>query len=570
MLPAEDPGGAQPPFRILVVDDSPADRRLARELLAESGSGPWILTMAEDLTRGVALASSEPFDAVLLDLGLPEAAGLETFRRMHAAAGLVPIVVLTGLGDRALALECVKQGAEEYLVKGQAGPEALARTLRYAVERARHRRRLLAAEARTRLLLENAKEAEARIRHLNRLLRTISEVNELIVMERDVARILSEVCRILVEKGEFAGARVYLVDEPGAVWRLAAAAGRPCPGAGLEPGPPSAEAGEALLRGERRVASCGSCPGSCLYFPLAVAGVSSGALAILRETREELADDVRELLDELARDVGFAIEVSRREEARRRAEEEVRRLNVDLEERVARRTAELETKTKEIESFSYSVSHDLRAPLRAIDGFSAELESALAGRLDDEERRLLSTVRASAKRMGRLIDDLLSFARTGRHAMNAAPVEVEPLVRSVLGELAVPEGSLRAEVRIGPLPDAFADPALLRQVWVNLLSNAVKFSAPREKPVIEIRGRVADGTAVFEVEDNGVGFDARYADQLFGVFKRLHGRDFDGTGIGLALVHSIVTRHGGTIRASSGPDGGATFAFTLPPGPGRE
>ncbi|MBK6404949.1 MAG: response regulator [Holophagales bacterium] len=152
-LPAGDQGGEPPPIRVLVVDDSPADRRLARELLEESESGSWVLTMAEDLTRGVALASGELFDAVLLDLGLPEATGLETFRRMYAAAGNVPIVVLTGLGDRALALECVRQGAEDYLVKGQAGPEALARTLRYAVERARHKRRLLAAEARTRLLL---------------------------------------------------------------------------------------------------------------------------------------------------------------------------------------------------------------------------------------------------------------------------------------------------------------------------------------------------------------------------------------------------------------------------------
>ena len=670
-LPAGDQGGEPPPIRVLVVDDSPADRRLARELLADSESGSWVLTMAEDLTRGVALAAGELFDAVLLDLGLPEATGLETFRRMYAAAGNAPIVVLTGLGDRELALECVRQGAEEYLVKGKAGPDALARTLRYAVERARHRQRLLAAEARTRLLLENANDAilfvattgrivganrraeafygydsrelldmdvsalgapgaqgngpafpdsaatdrgevweathlrkdgrpipvevssrlaasegegivllivrdvtsrhesEARIRHLNRLLRTISEVNELIVMERDVARVLPEACRILVEKGEFAGARVFLVDEPGAGWRLAAAAGQPCPESGPAPGPLSGAVGEALLRGERRFVSHASGLDSCLYLPLAIEGVSSGVLAILRETQAELADDVRELLDELARDVGFAIEVSRREEARCRAEEEVRRLNADLEERVIRRTAELETKTKEIESFSYSVSHDLRAPLRAIDGFSAELESALAGRLDDEERRLLSTVRANAKRMGRLIDDLLTFARTGRHALNAVFVEVEPLVRSVLGELAVPEGSPRAQVRIGPLPDAFADPALLRQVWVNLLSNAVKFSAPREKPAIDIRGRVEDGAAVFEIEDNGVGFDARYASRLFGVFQRLHGREFEGTGIGLALVHSIVTRHGGTIRASPGPQGGATFTFTLPPGPGR-
>jgi light-regulated signal transduction histidine kinase (bacteriophytochrome) len=289
-----------------------------------------------------------------------------------------------------------------------------------------------------------------------------------------------------------------------------------------------------------------------------------GALAILKRGPAELADDVRALLDELAGDVGFAIEVSQREEERRCAEEEVRRLNVDLEERVARRTAELEAKSKELESFSYSVSHDLRAPLRAIDGFSAELERALAGRVDDEERHLLSSVRANAKRMGQLIDDLLAFARAGRHALNVELVEAEPLVRAVLGELLVAEGQPRPDIRVGPLPDAFADPALIRQVWLNLLSNAVKFSATRECPVVEIRGRVEGGTAVYEIEDNGVGFDTRYADRLFGVFQRLHGREFEGTGIGLALVRSIVTRHGGTVRASSDPGGGATFTFSLP------
>lgn len=249
---------------------------------------------------------------------------------------------------------------------------------------------------------------------------------------------------------------------------------------------------------------------------------------------------------------------------RRRAEAEVRSFAAELERRVEQRTAELEMRRQESEAFAYSVSHDLRAPLRAIDGFSAELGRALEGRLGEEEGHLLETVRANVKRMELLIEDLLAFSRAVRQPLERQIVATAPLVEAVVRDVLASAKGTRAQVRLGPVPEAWADPALLRQVWENLLSNALKFSATREEPVVEVRGRVEGDAAVFEVADNGVGFDERYAGKLFGVFQRLHGREFEGTGIGLALVRSIVERHGGAVSASSKPHAGATFRFSLP------
>lgn len=256
--------------------------------------------------------------------------------------------------------------------------------------------------------------------------------------------------------------------------------------------------------------------------------------------------------------------------ARVRAEEEIRRLNAGLEERVERRTEELVAKTKELEGFAYSISHDLRAPLRAIDGFSRLVEEEHAAGLDEEGRRLLGVVRANARRMGQLIDDLLAFSRAGRHELRRSRVDVGALVSAVLEEVLPAEERPRSDVVVGDLPHALADPALLRQVFVNLLSNAVKFSATRPRRRLEVSGRRENGRASFTVEDNGVGFDMRYAGKLFGVFQRLHGREFEGTGVGLALAERIVSRHGGAIEAWSEVGRGARFTVSLPDEGGEE
>jgi signal transduction histidine kinase len=251
---------------------------------------------------------------------------------------------------------------------------------------------------------------------------------------------------------------------------------------------------------------------------------------------------------------------------RRRAEDNVRRLNADLERRVQERTAELATANTELEAFSYSVSHDLRAPLRHLDGFAQLLLKSAAGQLDDKSAHYVHTIANAALTMGALIDDLLAFSRTGRAEMRRQRVELSQLVKGVQEELASAEKDRRITWDIGLLPVVDADPALLRQVLVNLLSNALKFTRPRPEARVEVGTSASEsGETVIFVRDNGVGFDPTYVDRLFGVFQRLHRDDeFEGTGIGLANVRRIIQRHGGRVWAEGQVDQGATFYFSLP------
>jgi signal transduction histidine kinase len=282
---------------------------------------------------------------------------------------------------------------------------------------------------------------------------------------------------------------------------------------------------------------------------------------------------------------GMLAEVSRRTEAleatnrrlereiaeRERAEQGLRDLAEELERRVADRTAQLEAVNYELESFSYSVSHDLRAPLRAVAGFSNVLEEDYADRLDDEGRRLLGVVQSEAGRMGQLIDELLAFSRLGRKDMHISEVDMVELARDSFERLAAQHSGRLPALHLGALPACRGDRVLLGQVWENLLSNALKFSAKRDDPQIEVSAASDGSEHIYFVRDNGVGFDPRFQSKLFGVFQRLHGAsEFPGTGVGLALVQRIVTRHGGRVWAESKPGEGATFYYTLPKERGDE
>jgi light-regulated signal transduction histidine kinase (bacteriophytochrome) len=242
----------------------------------------------------------------------------------------------------------------------------------------------------------------------------------------------------------------------------------------------------------------------------------------------------------------------------------VRRINASLEQMVIERTAQLEEANRELESYSYSISHDLRQPLNAIAGFADLLREQAAASLGPAAEEFVAEIESNTERMEQMIESLLRLSSAGRGALHKAPVDAQDVVDAVLHDLSA-SGPLGAEVKIGPLPAAPGDPVLLRQVWANLLSNALKYSRNSAVPRIEIGGARKDGAIEYTVRDNGVGFDMRHAERLFGAFQRLpSAAAFEGSGIGLAIVERIVRRHGGTIRAESAPGQGATFRFTLP------
>jgi len=260
----------------------------------------------------------------------------------------------------------------------------------------------------------------------------------------------------------------------------------------------------------------------------------------------------------------FVIAVIRDITDRRKIQEELKQLNAGLEQRVLERTAELNAANKELEAFSYSVSHDLRAPLRSMQGFSKILLEEHAPHLPEEAQRYLRLVAENCAQMGCLVDDLLTFSRLSRQSLNRRHVSTAALVRQCLEELQAEREGRSVAITVGDLPDCLADSSLLKQVWMNLLSNAIKFTRTRRRAEIEIGCGQAQGARAYYVKDNGVGFDMQDADKLFGVFQRLHrAEDYEGTGVGLAIVQRIIYRHGGRVWAEAAVNQGATFFFTL-------
>ena len=428
--------------------------------------------------------------------------------------------------------------------------------------------------------------AEDQANTMGRLYRVLSKVNEAIVRAEDQETLFQQACRIAVEDGLFRMAWIGLIDPANRVLKAVVQYG-------FESGyleslmipledVPEGRGPTGVAAREGRIDVCNDLAQdprmapwrekamargyqSSAALPLRLGGTVVGALTLYAEqpgffTTEEIA-----LLESMAGDLSFAMESIEREARRRQAEEEIRGLNEELDLRVKKRTAELEFANRELESFSYSVSHDLRAPLRAIQGFSRMLMADHAAQLDAEGLRLLNVITTNTKLMTALIEDLLALSRLGRHEIRKGSFNLTDMARQVFEQLKSQEPERDLQFIMKDLPPTHGDPSLIRQVLVNLLTNAVKYTKQRKTAVIEVGGNDAANETVYYIKDNGVGFDERYADKLFGVFQRLHsGEEYEGTGVGLAIVKRITERHGGRVWAEGKVNEGATFYFALP------
>lgn len=406
---------------VLTIDDEETIRRTLRDFLEDNG---YSVLEAENGRIGLEVFERERPDIALVDLRMPEVDGLEVLTKINEISPETPLIVVSGTGVIADAIEALRLGAWGYVLK----PIEDMSVLLHAVEKALER---------FQLIRENRNYQE----HL----------------ERQVA-----------------------------------------------------------IRTEE-----------------------------LKNTNIQLKEEINE---------------------RRRAEEKIQRFNKELEKKIAERTAEIIEANKELESFSYSVSHDLRAPLRHIMGFSEMLKNELASDITQKGANYIAFVIESSKKMSTLIDSLLEFSRMSRADINPIKIDMNDLVKKVIKELGPDISGKNIRWEIGKIPEAYGDRSLLLQVLINLVSNAVKYSGKMEKSLIEIGSTVGkSNSAVYFVKDNGAGFDMKYADKLFGVFQRLHHeKEFEGIGIGLALVNRIIKRHGGKIWAESEIDKGTTFYFSLP------
>jgi PAS domain S-box-containing protein len=555
-----DTAAALLPMKLLLVDDTPENLFSLQAVLEPLGEELMLTSSGKEALR---LCLENDFAAILLDVRMPEIDGFETAEliRSRNRSKHTPLLFLTGYRSDEQLFRGYHLGAVDFLFRPVV-PEILQCKVRALVnlsrntELLRHQTQTLAkAEQRFRSVLEAAPDAMLITRLDGTILLANSKTDALFGFSRE--QLLRANIRTLVPHWSHEGE-----GEPG-----------------LPPEPGANGESAAHLRG---VSNSGiDFPIEMTFSPLqagdellvtsAIRDVSERVKAeeSIRRLNEELEERVAERTAELSQ-TNDAFRQSEEKlrgalDATRQAEQHVRQLNAELEQRIRDRTIRLEAANKELEAFAYSVSHDLRAPLRGIDGWSLALAEDYAGQLDERAHQYVDRIRSETQRMGMLIDDLLQLSRVSRGEMQANPVDLSAVAQIIGARLHETYPGRSLEFAIEPSLSAHGDARLLEIALTNLLGNAVKFTGHCNDARIEFGQMEHNNEKVFYVRDNGVGFDMAHASTLFGAFQRLHrATEFPGTGIGLAIVERVIHRHGGSIRAEAKPGQGATFYFSLP------
>ncbi len=496
---------------LLLIEDDDDDIYLLRESLAKTtyaGSQLLVIGRLSDISLPHIL--SQPITLILLDLNLPDKRGIELFRAVKTAFPDTAIVIITGLDDKGIALQTLREGAQNYLVKSDFNFSELEQTIRFAIER--------------NAILLKLKYSELRFRSL------VEHIHDGITLS-DAA-------------GKF-----YKSPRPDKLlgWKPGAIRGsKPTIFSFVHP--------DDLPKVRALYDEALACPGKPVH-GTARLQKSSGEYVWVEGTITNMLH---------VRFVNAIVSNMRDITERKKSEEHILKLNEDLEARVRERTMQLEATNADLESFSYSVSHDLRSPLHSMMSIMNLINDGDIEGLPEEAKQYVDMIGECANKMEVMIESLMTFFKSGKKEIVKSTVDTEAIVKDICRELD-PVNTRGYDIEIGTLPPSYGDKALLNEVWMNLIHNAIKYSSKKDKPRIEIGSKTEGGKVCYYVRDNGIGFDIQFADRLFKAFQRLHSESqFKGTGIGLALVHRIITRHGGSIWAEAKANEGSTFWFTLP------